>query len=317
MAHSCKWGAPQPVAGIGPVAFAPSIPRRGNLLAYVHPTVSSSIWQIRLKDETHPVGPASRLISSRGHVNWRANFSPDGKKIVFESDRLGYSDIWYCDSDGSNCTQLTSLHGTSGAPHWSPDGQHVVFECQTQHFYEVYVVDLPTGRARLLPTFPDADNGAPNWSRDGKWIYFYSTHEKGAFKLWKVPFEGGTPIRVTANGGVHAIESEDGRFLYYVKMDEPGIWKMALQDGNEERILDQPVGWAVWALARQGIYFVDRAKNDKARIEFLDFVTHKRTLIADVDKPNPGLALSPDGKTLLYSRSEFEDYEIMLAKNFR
>lgn len=309
-------GSPQPVAGIGPVAFAPSIPRRGNLLAYVHPTVSNSIWQIRLRDEAHPLGPATRLISARGAVNWRPDFSPDGKKVVFESDRLGYSDVWYCDSDGSNCAQLTSLRGTAGTARWSPDGQHVAFEFQSQHFYEIYVLDLPAGRPRLLPTFPESDNGAPSWSRDGKWIYFYSTHENELFQLWKVPFQGGMPVQVTRNGGVYGIESEDARFLYYAKPDQPSIWKMPLNGGEEERVLDQLKGWAVWALSPRGIYFLDRPKNDKSRIEFFDFATHKKILIGDVDKPTPGLALSPDGRSLLYSRNEFEDYEIMLVKNF-
>ncbi len=309
-------GSPQPVAGVGPVAFAPSIPRRGNLLAYVHPNVNSSIWQIRLSDETHPRGPATRLITSRG-ANWRPSFSPDGKKVVFESNRLGYSDIWSCDSDGANCSQLTSLHGTAGTARWSPDGHHVVFELQSQRFYEIYVLDLPTGRPRLLPTFPKSDNGAPNWSRDGKWIYFYSTDENGLFQLWKVPFQGGTPVQVTKNGGVYAIESGDRRFLYFAKVDQPGIWKMPLNGGDEERVLDQPKGWPNWAVSRRGIYLIDRTNNEKGRIEFFDFATHKRTLIGDVEKPTPGgLALSPDGKCLLYSRNEFEDYEIMLVKNF-
>lgn len=306
-------GSPQPVAGIGPEAFAPSIPRRGNLLAYVHPNSKDSIWQIRLRDETHPAGAATRLITSRGRVNWRPSFSPDGKKVVFESDRLGYSDIWYCDSDGTNCAQLTSLHGTAGTARWSPDGHHVVFEVQLQHFYEIYVIDLPDGQPRLLPTFPKSDNGAPNWSRDGKWIYFYSTDEKGLFQLYKVPFQGGAPVRITTDGGIYAIESEDGRFLYYTKTS--GIWRIPLNGGKEERILDQAVGWPNWAVSRWGIYFLLR-KDEKGRIEFFDFATHKRTLIADVDKPTIGLALSPDKRSLLYSRNEFEDYEIMLVKNF-
>jgi Tol biopolymer transport system component/DNA-binding winged helix-turn-helix (wHTH) protein len=309
-------GLPQPVAGIGPVAFAPSIPRRGNLLAYVHATASNSIWQIRLRDETHPLGPATRLITSRGRVNWRPGFSPDGKKLVFESDRLGYSDIWSCDSDGAHCAQLTSLHGTAGTARWSPDGQHVVFEFQSQHFYEIYVLDLHNGQPRLLPTLPKADNGAPNWSRDGTWIYFYSTNEHGLYQLWKVPFQSGTPVQVTKNGGIYAIESEDGRYLYYAKPCRSGIWKMPLNGGEEELVLDQAVGWPNWALSTRGVYFLDRRKNENGRIEFFDFATHKRTLIGDVDKPTPGLALSPDGRSLLYSRNEFEDYEIMLVKNF-
>lgn len=314
---SAKGGSPQPVAGIGPAAFAPSIPRRGNLLAYVHPTVNSSIWQIRLSNETRPLGPATRLITSRGQ-NWRPSFSPDGKKIVFESNRLGHSDIWYCDGDGTHCVQLTSLHGTAGTARWSPDGHHVVFEVQLQHFYEIYVMDLPDGRPRLLPTFPKSDNGAPNWSRDGKWIYFYSTDEKGLFQLWKIPFAGGVPVRVTRNGGIYAIESEDGRFLYYTKY-LAGIWRIPLTGGKEEIVLDQAVAWPGWALSRRGIYFEAR-KNEKGRIEFFDFTTHKITPIADADNLadnlNPGLALSPDGRSLLYSRNEFEDYEIMLVKNF-
>jgi len=311
---SANGGSPQPVAGIGPVAFAPSIPRRGNLLAYVHPNSNDSIWQIRLSDETHPASAATRLITSRGRLNWRPSFSPDGKKVVFESDRLGYSDIWYCNSDGTNCIQLTSLQGTAGTARWSPDGHHVVFEVQLQHFYEIYVIDLPDGQPRRLPTFPESDNGAPNWSRDGKWIYFYSTDEKGLFQLWKVPFEGGPPVRVTRDGGIYAIESEDGRFLYYTKYPS-GIWKMPLNGGKEERVLDQAVGWPNWAVSRRGIYFLSQ-KHEKGRIEFFDFATHKRTLIADVDRPSMGLALSPDERSLLYSRNEFEDYEIMLVRNF-
>ena len=306
-------GSPRPVAGIGPVAFSPSIPRRGDLLAYVHPNTNSSIWQIRLGDETHSVGPATRLITSRGQ-NWQPSYSPDGKKVVFQSDRLGYSDIWQCDSDGTNCVQLTSLHGTAGTARWSPDGHHVVFEVQLQHFYEIYVIDLPDGRPRLLPTFPKSDNGAPNWSRDGKWIYFYSTDGKGLFQLWKVPFEGGVPVRVTKNGGIYAIESEDGRFVYYTKYLS-GIWKMPVNGGEEEIVLDQAVGWPGWALSRRGIYFEPRA-DEKGRIQFFDFATHKRIPIADLDKQNPGLALSPDGRSILYSRRDFEDYEIMLVKNF-
>jgi Tol biopolymer transport system component/DNA-binding winged helix-turn-helix (wHTH) protein len=309
-------GSPQAVAGIGPVAFAPSIPRRGNLLAYVHPTVSNSIWQLRLSDETHPVGTPTRFITSRGAVNWRPNFSPDGKKVVFESDRLGYSDIWYCDSDGSNCAQLTSLHGTAGTARWSPDGQHIVFEVQLQHFYEIYVLDMPSRRPHLLPTFPNTDNGAPNWSRDGKWIYFYSTNEKGLHQLWKIPYQGGARVQVTKTSGIYAMESENGRSLYFAKDNQPGIWRMPVNGGDEERVVDQPQGWAVWSLAPRGIYYLHRTQNEKGTIEFFDFATHKRTAMADVDKPTPGLALSPDGRSLLFTRNEFEDYEIMLVKNF-
>lgn len=312
-------GSPRPVVGVGALAYHPTIPHKGNLLAYEHGSFASSIWQMTLKDKAHPLGRESRVIAARGMINWRPSFSPDGKKVVFESNRLGYSDIWYCDRDGSNCTQLTSLHGTAGTARWSPDGRHIVFEFQSQHYYDIYVIDMPGGRPRLLPTFSGSDNGAPNWSRDGKWIYFYSSHEKGLLQLWKVPFRGGSPVQVTRNGGVYAAESDDGRSLYYSKFEQPGVWKMQLNGGKEERILDGPAGrdWFNWALSPSGVYLLNPTGPGKPRIEFFDFKTRRRTLINSVDKPTYGLALAPDGKSVLYSQNDSEDYEIMLLKNFR
>lgn len=317
---SATGGPPRPVAGVSAVAYDPSVPRKGNSLAYEHANLNTGIWRIELTDKTHSSGDPTQMITARSMINFRPSFSPDGKKVVFESDRLGFSDIWYCDSDGSNCAQLTSLHGTAGTARWSPDGNRIAFEFQSQHYYDVYVLDLPDGRPRRLLTFPDSDNGAPNWSRDGKWIYFYSSHEKGPLQLWKVPFQGGTPVRVTKNGGVYAAESEDGRFLYYSKLIQPGIWKgiwkIPLNGGEEERVLDQHVPWFNWALAPGGIYFLNGPDARKPGIEFFDFATRKRTFIHVGDKPGFGLALSPDEKSLLYGQPGSEDYEIMLVKNF-
>ncbi len=315
---SATGGPPRPVAGVSAMAYAPALSRKGNLLAYEHDTFTTGIWRISLKDKTHLSDRATRLISARGMINTRPSFSPDGKKVVFESDRMGFSDIWYCDSDGSNCVQLTSLHGTAGTARWSPDGHRIAFEFQSQHYYDVYVLEVPDGRPRRLLTFSEADNGAPNWSRDGNWIYFYSSHEKGPMQLWKVPFQGGTPVRVTKNGGVYATESEDGRFLYYSKMEQSGIWKMPLNGGGEERVLDQPAGyeWFNWTVAPGGIYFVTQTDAQKSKIEFFDFATRKRAVIDIVEKLGFGLALSPDSKSLLYSRTDSEDYEVMLVKNF-
>jgi serine/threonine protein kinase/Tol biopolymer transport system component len=312
-------GTPRLVAGVGEMASNPSISRKGNQLVYGHAIHSDNISRINLKDERHSLGPPVRVISGRG-INWRPNFSPDGKKISFESDRMGYSDIWYCESDGSNCTELTSLHGTSGTARWSPDGKYIAFESLRQQFYEIYVVEVPGGQPRLVPTFPGADNGAPNWSRDGQWIYFYSAHESGPYQLWKVPFKGGSPVQVTRNGGVYAIESDDGRFLYYAKYRQPGVWKMPLDGGEETRVLDQPANWYEWELVRNGIYFLNQSVPPHGRIDFFDFATRETTPILSLEKPASfygGLAVSPDGRSLLYGQNELEDSYIMLVKNFR
>jgi len=92
---------------------------------------------------------------------------------------------------------------------------------------------------------------------------------------------------------------------------------MPLSGGEEERVFDQPVAWFNWALTAGGIYFVNEADAQRATIEFFDFSLRNSTLIRVIEKPGVGLALAPHGESLLYSRPESEDYEIMLVKNFR
>jgi Tol biopolymer transport system component/DNA-binding winged helix-turn-helix (wHTH) protein len=324
---SVSGGTPSLVTGVV-MASHPSISRKGDL-AYLQQLSNDNIWQVRLKDEIHPQGPATAVISAKWQ-NSRPQFSPDGKRIVFEADRSGHSEIWTCSSDGSNCGQLTSLQGMAGGPRWSPDGRHIAFEFHAGEHTEIYVMEVPGGIPRLVHTLPDADNLAPSWSRDGQWIYFASDDASGRFDLWKVPVKGGFPVQVTKNGGIYATESADERFLYFSKLEVPGVWKIPLAGGDETRMLDQPAGWDSygWTLARNGIYFLDQGPETtaegvpqpgpKPNVVFFDFATGKRALISRLEKPAmTGLAVSPDGKSILFVQNEFSESSIMLLKNFR
>jgi dipeptidyl aminopeptidase/acylaminoacyl peptidase len=229
-------------------------------------------------------------------------------------------EIWACDSNGENCEQLTSLHGTAGTARWSPDGRHIAFEFHPTERAEIYVVDVPGGAPRMIPTIKGADNLAPSWSRDGKWIYFASKRGGEPFQLWKVAIESGSQLQITRTGGLAAAESADGRFLYYSKYELGGIWRMPLDGGPEERILDRPEGpdWFNWELVRDGIYLLDRVTGPKATLDFFDLATRKLTRLASLDKPvGWGLAVSPDGRSLLCVETDFEESNIMLVKNFR
>jgi Tol biopolymer transport system component/DNA-binding winged helix-turn-helix (wHTH) protein len=314
---SASGGTPRPVAGVGVIASSPSISPKGNQLVYMQSFIKENMVRVNLKDETHSEGPPAVLNLKKGR-NWRPNFSPDGKRFAFESVQ-GHSEIWACDSDGSNCGQLTSLQGTAGAPRWSPDGRSMAFEFRPKEHSEIYLLEMGGGMPRLLPTLPGADNGGPSWSRDGKWIYFYSDRGGTPFQLWKVPLKGGPPVQLTRNGGVFAAESADGRFLYYSKYEAPGIWKVPLSGGEETRILDQAgeMEWYNWALGRNGVYFL-KHREKGGGVDFFDFATGKTTAISTSDKqPGNGLALSADGKSILYVQVDLEDSNIMLVKNFR
>jgi Tol biopolymer transport system component len=316
---SASGGTPRPVVGVGLNASGPSVSRKDNQLVYQQTDFKNNVWRLDLSDEKTRQGPPAIIISDKGPSLARPHFSPDGKRIAFESDRLGYADLWTCASDGSNCSQLTSLHGTAGAVTWSPDGRQIAFEFRPKQHSEVYVAEVGGGPPRLLETFPGSDNGGPNWPRDGKWIYFYSNHG-GSLQIWKMQLNGGSPVQVTTKGGVVGAESSDGRFLYFAKLDAPGLWKMPLHGGQETRIFDQPFvpfSWWDWGLTEKGIYFIN-FQTSPATVAFFEFATNKMFPIwALTNEPFVGLSVSADGKSILYAQNEYSQSDIMLVKNFR
>jgi Tol biopolymer transport system component len=156
-----------------------------------------------------------------------------------------------------------------------------------------------------------------------RWIYFVS-NRTGVRQVWKVPAEGGEPVQVTRKGGFAAFESTDGRFVYYAKsVDAPGIWRVPVDGGEESPVLDQPKAgyWGYWALVDRGIYYLNTEGLQHPTIEFFDFATGRRKQIAVMEKPaslwSPGLAISPDQRSILYTQVDQDVSDITLVENFR
>jgi len=161
---------------------------------------------------------------------------------------------------------------------------------------------------------------APSWSRDGEWIYFGS-NRTADWQVWKAPAKGGQAVEVTRQGGREAFESLDGKFVYYSKGSSiPGIWRIPATGGEEIRILDEVVQ-GFWALLDIGIYFVNTKARPLPTIEFFNFATGRTTQIAAIEKDLelviPSLAISPDGRKVLYVQVDRRESDIMLMENFR
>jgi serine/threonine protein kinase len=100
-------GQAERLAGLsGGNQMVPAVAPRGNRLAYVQSGGSSGIWQLRLSSPIVTAGPPTKLVSST-RLQSGAQYSPDGRRIVFISARTGTAQLWACDSDGSNAMELT------------------------------------------------------------------------------------------------------------------------------------------------------------------------------------------------------------------
>jgi len=122
-----------------------------------------NIYHMVLPDAKNPGNsPAPFLASTREDAC--AQFSPDGKRITFQSNRSGSSlEIWMCDSDGSNCTQMTAIGTQTGTPRWSPDGKQIVCDSVRDGKTSIYAIDLQTRRVRGLVVDPSEER-VPSWS---------------------------------------------------------------------------------------------------------------------------------------------------------
>ena len=133
----------------------------------------ANIWRLSLSGPGTATGFPARFIHST-RVDRAARYSPDGKRIAFESDRSGVYDIWVSDADASHAVELVFRAGTScGNASWSPDGQRIAFNFDPEGNTDIYVVRASGGKPIRLTTDP-ADDEAGSWSRDGKWVYFAS-----------------------------------------------------------------------------------------------------------------------------------------------
>ena len=273
-----------------------------------------SIWRMRIP-ERHTRGEPPERVFASTREEFAQQYSPDGKKVAFESKRGGNLEIWVCESDGQGCVQLSTMGSSaSGVPTWSPDGKQVAFYSNAQGNPQIYVIPSEGGATRRL-TSQSAGAMFPRWSRDGKWIYF-SSKESGTAQVWKVPSGGGQAVQVTHGGGLVASESPDGKWLYFSgEGTDSTLRKMPVGGGDETQFLPSIARWN-FAVMDDGVYFVTRA-GPRLAIEFIDFATGKTQVIASVGDGYFGFSVSPDRKWILYSQTIPSSSELVLADGLK
>jgi Tol biopolymer transport system component len=295
-------------------------PRR-NRLVYQKAVEDQNIWHI---DFDSPVSASGhRRVVSQGQLiastrlDAIPQYSPDGRYIAYQSDRSGDCEIWIARSDGTSSRQLTRLHAEiSGFPRWSPDGKYIAFHSRLNGYGNIFVANVETGDYRKLTTGTTNDV-APAWSHDGRWIYFESAREDG-LQIWRVPAGGGPATRLTKHGGAMALESVDGKLLFYSNDASPGLWALPLAGGSEYQVLPSLYRLSTFAVTRQGICFARRAPGSEAVISFMSFFNHATVDLASVKSPlGMGFGVSPDERTLLYTQFDRDDSDLFLVENFK
>ena len=142
----------------------------------------SDIFLMNLEDDSR-----QKITDSSGeilHFSW----SPDGQRLVFDSDRDGNFDIYTMQVDGSQLTQLTKKTIPENDPDWSPNGTQIIYTVSEAAGWSIYVMNADGSQSRRLT------NGyTASWSPDGSRIAF-SRLDDG---IYTMDPGGGNLVRLT------------------------------------------------------------------------------------------------------------------------
>jgi len=187
---------------------------------YLDPTgEANEIWIMKSD------GSEKKQLTSDAFLKDNASVSPDGRYVVFSSDRSGTFSIWRMDIDGNNQKQLTQESTFATGPVCSADSKWVVFQSfQSGNFY-LKKVSIDGGATTQIS---DMICALPDISPDGKSIACISV-QTGIFKqkLAILPFEGSQPLKLFDLPATYKFDSgvkwsPNGREITYI--DDSGAF---------------------------------------------------------------------------------------------
>jgi Tol biopolymer transport system component len=311
-------GPVRKIPGLGYTAGPIGIARQGGRMAFSRGGIDADIWRVNTKGKETP----RKWIASTVY-DVAGEYSPDGQRIAFSSNRSGPREIWVSDADGGNAVQLTHFGGPiTGSARWSPDGRWIAFDSRPRGSPDVFVIGEEGSGLRRLTEQPGEDEKTnrygkwqPAWSADGKWIYF-SSDLSGRFEIWRMPWGGGPAEQVTKDGGSSAYPGRDGEWIYYLN-GQPGLLRRIKPDGSGDAVVvDRQITLMQFTAIRGGVYFVVSSEQ-KSQLQRLTEDGKITNVLELPFTPGLGLSLSPGGLYALVTKPDENGTDLMLVEGFR
>lgn len=249
---------------------------------------------------SHTVAPESGL-----------RWAPDSRRIAYASRRSGSPKLFLYDFGSGQESAVTTGSGADISPRFSPDGTQVAY---LHDGAEVRVHDLDSGNDRLvarglLDKAPFTPDVALVWSSDGKWLAYLNSDENGFTNAWVVPAAGGEPraASLLANSSAGSLAwSSDGKALYFTTGQRTEAGQIAAVDMVPRTPVFREAKFDALFEEKKPAAETDSASagtgTESIATPVFDQIRRRLTLLptgVDAD----ALALSPDGKTLVFTAS--------------
>jgi Tol biopolymer transport system component len=153
-------------------------------------------------------------LTLQGSYNNMVAWTPDGKRIAFESNKDGPLNLFSQLADGSGGpARLTTSQFTQLPSSWSPDGLLAFIEINPTTGVDIWVLG---SNHEARPFLSERSNeSAPQFSPDGRWLAYISD-ESGRNEIYVQPYPGpGRKWHISTDGGTEPVWNRNGRELFY------------------------------------------------------------------------------------------------------
>ncbi len=259
-----RWNTPIPSKD-GTKIFAEGVILRGELVRFDAQSHRLQPWLGGISAEFvtfSPDGKSVAYVTFPEGVMWRANrdgsnpvqltdppmyplnprWSPDGTQILFfQDDSAGHLRSYIVPSQGGAPRLLLpeEKEGTGDA-NWSPDGRKIVFSSLSAEIFTsnalIRIVDLDSHQ---ITTLPGSDGvWSPRWSPNGRFIAGIYSSSSGGLKVFDFETQQWSLLRL--KGEIDwPMWSSNSQFIYFLRpRDDPGVFRVRVSDGAEERVVD-------------------------------------------------------------------------------
>ena len=140
-------------------------------------------------------GILKKKLTKLSSIETSPSFAPDGKSLVFVSNRSGSLQLYYLDLVENKQTRLTFMGNYNADPDWNNDGTHLLYSGQKNGVFQVYLMDFYGNKIKQL-TYAKNTSENPSWSPDDRLLVF-SSKVSGESKLYIMTIDGKYIRRLT------------------------------------------------------------------------------------------------------------------------
>ncbi|MDQ1523263.1 MAG: eukaryotic-like serine/threonine-protein kinase, partial [Pyrinomonadaceae bacterium] len=266
-----------------------------------------------------------RLTTEIAH-DWHPDYSPDGQKIAFASNRDGATEIYVMDADGRNVRRLTFNTTEDDCPAWSHDGQKIAFQSRRDGQMEVYVMEADGSNQHNLSNAPGEDT-RPAWSPDDRRIAYGSNTLDAPtnYEIFTMRADGSDKIKLTDNSSFDndASWSPDGQKIAFTSARDGKSYEIFVMnaDGSDVRNLtNHPGDDAKPAWSPDGKYITWAGnrpnKTDFPAVYVMDADGHNQRLITAARTFDDEPAWSADGRRVAFQTQRDGNFEIYVTDAF-